>query len=64
MRIIELLKNFVSRDMSDHRFGISATIVEIEPLYKTLLIIISTIIIQFRIYNSETSISAIICVRP
>ena len=47
MPMIELLKNVSSRDNSDHRVGISATnlvnYIEIEPLFKALLNIISTI---------------------
>ena len=47
MHIIELLKNGASRDKFDHRFRISATnlgnYIEIEPLFKALLNIISTI---------------------
>ena len=46
MHIIELLKNVASRDKSDHRFGISETnfvnYIEIEPLFRALLNIIST----------------------
>ena len=48
MHIIELMKSVGSRDKSDHRFGIiSATnlvnYIEIAPLFKALLNIISTI---------------------
>ena len=54
MLIIELLKNVASCDKSDHRFGISATnlviYIEIEPLFKALLNIISTIF-NFVVYG-------------
>ena len=47
MHIIELLKNIASRYKSDHSFGISATnlvnYIKMEPLFKALLNIISTI---------------------
>ena len=55
MHIIELLKNVASRDKSDHRFGISATnlvnYIEIEPLFKAVLNIISSIF-NFVVYGS------------
>ena len=54
MHIIGLLKNVTSRDKSDHRFGISANnlvnYIEIKPLFKALLTIISPIF-KFVVYG-------------
>ena len=54
MHIIELLKNVASRDKSDYRLGINTTnlvnYIEIEPLFKALLSIISTIF-KFVVYG-------------
>ena len=54
MHIIELLENVASRNKSNHRFEISATnlvtYIEIEPLFKALLNIIS-IIFKFVVYE-------------
>ena len=54
MHIIELLKKVASRDKLHYRFRISATnlvnYIEIEPLFKALLNIISTIF-KFFLYG-------------
>ena len=54
MHIVELLKNVAARDKSDQRFGISAinlvNYIEIEPLFKAVLNIIS-IIFKFIVYG-------------
>ena len=54
MHIIELLRNVASREKSDYRMRISASnlvnYIEIEPLFKALLNIISTIF-KFVVYG-------------